>query len=178
MARLDPELVLVAAAAFGGRSRARSGKQGLEGGLGQLAVGIARQALDLHPGAGQEHHVHALAQPALGSRAVEGPGMDQHQPFGGRVRGRQVEDAVLQPGEVLQQQVEPGQGSAPAADLDHVRMPAQQAEAALAQFTALIPMGRRGKPSEIAAALTFLASDESSYITGIDLAVDGGWAQV
>lgn len=55
---------------------------------------------------------------------------------------------------------------------------AEQAEAALAQFTALIPMGRRGKPSEIAAALTFLASDESSYITGIDLAVDGGWAQV
>jgi NAD(P)-dependent dehydrogenase (short-subunit alcohol dehydrogenase family) len=55
---------------------------------------------------------------------------------------------------------------------------AEQAEAALAQFTALIPMGRRGKPAEIAAALTFLASDESSYITGIDLAVDGGWAQV
>jgi NAD(P)-dependent dehydrogenase (short-subunit alcohol dehydrogenase family) len=55
---------------------------------------------------------------------------------------------------------------------------AEQADAALAQFTALIPMGRRGKPSEIAAALVFLASDESSYITGIDLAVDGGWAQV
>ncbi|WP_323990785.1 glucose 1-dehydrogenase [Nguyenibacter sp. L1] len=54
----------------------------------------------------------------------------------------------------------------------------EQAEEALAQFTAQIPMGRRGTPSEIAAALTFLASDESSYITGIDLAVDGGWAQV
>ena len=41
-----------------------------------------------------------------------------------------------------------------------------------------IPMGRRGKPEEIAAAVVFLASAESSFITGIDLAVDGGMAQV
>ncbi len=40
------------------------------------------------------------------------------------------------------------------------------------------PMGHRGKPEEVAAAVTFLASDESSYITGVDLAVDGGMAQV
>jgi NAD(P)-dependent dehydrogenase (short-subunit alcohol dehydrogenase family) len=39
-------------------------------------------------------------------------------------------------------------------------------------------MGRRGRPEEIAGAVAFLASDESSYITGIDLAVDGGMAQV
>lgn len=54
----------------------------------------------------------------------------------------------------------------------------EQAEQAAAQFASQIPMGRRGKPEEIAAAVTFLASDESSYITGIDFAVDGGWAQV
>ncbi len=55
---------------------------------------------------------------------------------------------------------------------------AEQAKEAAAQFATQVPMGRRGVPDEIAAAVAFLASDESSYITGIDLAVDGGMAQV
>ena len=38
-----------------------------------------------------------------------------------------------------------------------------------------IPMGRFGKPEEFSAAVAFLASQRASYITGISLAIDGGW---
>jgi len=41
-----------------------------------------------------------------------------------------------------------------------------------------VPIGRMGSPDEIARAVSFLASDDSSYITGIELSVDGGMAQV
>jgi NAD(P)-dependent dehydrogenase (short-subunit alcohol dehydrogenase family) len=41
-----------------------------------------------------------------------------------------------------------------------------------------VPLGRVGNPDEIAKAVAFLASDDSSYITGIELFVDGGIAQI
>jgi NAD(P)-dependent dehydrogenase (short-subunit alcohol dehydrogenase family) len=41
-----------------------------------------------------------------------------------------------------------------------------------------VPLGRFGMPDEIAKAVVFLASDDSSYITGTELFVDGGFAQV
>jgi NAD(P)-dependent dehydrogenase (short-subunit alcohol dehydrogenase family) len=45
-------------------------------------------------------------------------------------------------------------------------------------LVSIIPMGRMGKPREIAAAALFLASDDSSFVTGIELFVDGGTVQV
>ena len=70
----------------------------------------------------------------------------------------------------------PGPIETPA--LENAGLTAEQVEQAAAQFASQVPLGRRGKPEEVAAAVVFLASDESSYITGVDLAVDGGMAQV
>jgi NAD(P)-dependent dehydrogenase (short-subunit alcohol dehydrogenase family) len=52
------------------------------------------------------------------------------------------------------------------------------ADALRKQFEGNIPLARMGRPDEIASAALFLASNESSYITGIDLPVDGGLVSV
>ena len=48
----------------------------------------------------------------------------------------------------------------------------------IARIASTIPMGRMGEPDEVAKAALYLASDDSSFITGIELFVDGGRAQV
>jgi NAD(P)-dependent dehydrogenase (short-subunit alcohol dehydrogenase family) len=72
--------------------------------------------------------------------------------------------------------ISPGPIDTPA--LEKAGLTPEQIKQVAAQWVAEIPLGRRGKAEEIAAAAVFLASDESSYITGVDLAVDGGMAQV
>jgi NAD(P)-dependent dehydrogenase (short-subunit alcohol dehydrogenase family) len=55
-------------------------------------------------------------------------------------------------------------------------------EEQIAQFktsiVSTVPMGRMGSPDEVAKVVSFLASDDSSYVTGIELFVDGGMAQI
>jgi NAD(P)-dependent dehydrogenase (short-subunit alcohol dehydrogenase family) len=64
----------------------------------------------------------------------------------------------------------PGPTETPAVD--------QQPADAIARMVSTIPMGRMGTPEEIAKAALFLASDDSSFVTGIELFVDGGRAQI
>jgi NAD(P)-dependent dehydrogenase (short-subunit alcohol dehydrogenase family) len=54
----------------------------------------------------------------------------------------------------------------------------EQIEQIKTSLVASVPMGRMGSSDEIAKAVSFLASDDSSYVTGIELFVDGGMAQI
>jgi NAD(P)-dependent dehydrogenase (short-subunit alcohol dehydrogenase family) len=47
-----------------------------------------------------------------------------------------------------------------------------------AEAVALVPLGRIGTPDDVGKAAVFLASDDSAYVTGIELFVDGGVAQI
>ncbi len=72
--------------------------------------------------------------------------------------------------------VSPGAIETPGAEALLASSPVGQQR--LKMFSQSIPLGRRGIPDEIAKAVVFLASDDASYITGTELFVDGGFAQV
>ena len=54
----------------------------------------------------------------------------------------------------------------------------EQIEQFKTSFVSTVPLGRMGSPDEVANVVSFLASDDSSYVTGIELFVDGGVAQI
>jgi len=62
--------------------------------------------------------------------------------------------------------------------LDKLGVSPDERPAFEAQMAAAIPLGRLGRPDEIATAALFLASDASSFVTGVNLRVDGGMALV
>jgi NAD(P)-dependent dehydrogenase (short-subunit alcohol dehydrogenase family) len=70
--------------------------------------------------------------------------------------------------------ISPGPIETPALD----GLAGEQGDQLRAGLVAGVPMGRMGTPDEIAKAAIFLASDDSSYVTGVELFVDGGMAQV
>jgi len=83
------------------------------------------------------------------------------------LKSRKIRANVVSPGTVIT----PGYKNA--LGLSDEQIAQMEAEAAVAT-----PLGRVGTPDEIAKAVVFLASDESSYVTGIELFVDGGLAQI
>ena len=82
------------------------------------------------------------------------------------LKGRNIRVNVVSPGTVIT----PGYKNAGLTDEQIAEMKAQAA--------ATTPLGRVGTPDEIAKTVVFLASDDSSYVTGIELFVDGGAAQI
>jgi NAD(P)-dependent dehydrogenase (short-subunit alcohol dehydrogenase family) len=54
----------------------------------------------------------------------------------------------------------------------------RQSTDAIARLVSTVPMGRMGEADEVAKAALYLASDDSSFVTGVELFVDGGRAQV
>ena len=80
------------------------------------------------------------------------------------LKGRGIRINVVSPGTVIT----PGYSNLGDAFIEQIK----------ARVAATTPLGRVGTPEEIASAVVFLASDESSYMTGADLFVDGGAAQI
>lgn len=82
------------------------------------------------------------------------------------LKGRQIRVNAISPGVV------------PTPGYDHLGLSDEQLQAFVDSQASTIPLGRVGTPDEIAKAVVFLASDDSSFVNGIELFVDGGMAQI
>ena len=82
------------------------------------------------------------------------------------LKGRKIRVNALSPGPIETPGVDGLAGSE------------EEVEQLRARLANQVPLGRMGDPDEIAKAAVFLASDDSSFVTGIELFVDGGMAQI
>ena len=71
--------------------------------------------------------------------------------------------------------VSPGYMRTPMSTGERKGVPIEKQEEAMERFGALVPMGRAGREVDIAEAIVYLASDESQYVTGQEIVVDGGY---
>ncbi|HEU5069215.1 MAG TPA: SDR family oxidoreductase [Verrucomicrobiae bacterium] len=69
-------------------------------------------------------------------------------------------------------------GVVPTPGYDLLGLTKEQVQGFVDSMVPFIPLGRAGVPDEIAKAVVFLASDDSSFVNGIELFVDGGMAQI
>jgi NAD(P)-dependent dehydrogenase (short-subunit alcohol dehydrogenase family) len=82
------------------------------------------------------------------------------------LKGREIRVNVISPGVV------------PTPGYDGLGLTREQIQGFVDVQVAAIPLGRVGTTDEIARAVSFLASDDSSFVNGIELFVDGGMAQI
>ena len=76
------------------------------------------------------------------------------------LKGRHIRSNVVSPGPIRTPQL------------------SRQSPDVIARIVSTVPMGRMGEPDEVAKVALFLASDDSAFVTGTELFVDGGLAQV
>lgn len=111
-----------------------------------------------------------IASVAMGQQGVGFPGITHYcASKGGIVAMTEAMALELAPFNIRVNAISPGAIDTPMASS------VKNDPAVLEGTLAKIPLRRIGKPEEIASAVKFLASDDSSYITGATLIVDGGW---
>ena len=93
----------------------------------------------------------------------------------GAVRLMSKNDAITYaPDNIRVNSIHPGYIWTPMVEA-HLRATAPDLEAAKAAAGAVHPLGHRGEPDDIAWAVVYLASDEAKFVTGAELAIDGGY---
>ncbi len=111
-----------------------------------------------------------IASVAMGQQGIGFPNIAHYCASKGGIVGMTEAMAVeLAPHNIRVNTVSPGMIDTPM--IDPIKKDSKQEEATLAR----VPMRRAGKPQEVSNLVLFLVSDESSYMTGSTVVIDGGW---